>query len=315
MTQPLISVVIAAYHADHYLVEALQDACQQTYTNLEILVSDDAASSDTRELVTRQGDPRIRYHANSPNLGPAMNHWKGIQLAQGEFIAILNHDDRWQPNFLERLSQPLMHDSELTFSFCDHQIIRTDGSVDTQKTEVNSLHWGRDQLSPGRQSDVTGLVVRQSIPVAMGCLFRKTCLENATWPEDIGPAYDLWLAYLLAIAGGAGDYIPDRLSSWREHPGNLTSAGELRWSLGSAFCWEAMRTHPMFRQYHREVKARLASAYRSAANAALHNGDRPHAHALARKAWLTCPTSYRSAALALWTALPASLTAKRRRIR
>lgn len=315
MTQPLISVVIAAYQADHYLREALQDASHQTYRNLEILVCDDAASSDTQELVASQSDPRIRYHANSPNLGPAMNHWKGFQLAQGEFIAILNHDDRWQPDFLERLSEPLIHDSGLTFSFCDHLVIRCDGSVDNQKTEANSCHWGRNQLPPGRQSNVPGLVVRQSIPVAMGCLFRKTCLANASWPEDIGPAYDLWLAYLLAIADGAGYYIPDRLSSWREHAGNLTTAGELRWSLGSACCWEAMRTHPMFQQHRREVKARLASAYRSAARAALHNGDRPHAHALARKAWLTCPTSYHSAAMALWTALPASLTAKRRRIR
>lgn len=97
---PTISVVIASYNHAAFVQESLRSVLEQQHVDLEIVVTDDGSSDDTAERVRSLADPRIRLEAFASNRGAciALNH--GISRARGEFIAILNSDDCFEPGKL-----------------------------------------------------------------------------------------------------------------------------------------------------------------------------------------------------------------------
>jgi glycosyltransferase involved in cell wall biosynthesis len=100
MTSPLVSVVIPTYNYGHYIGETVESVLGQTYSPVEIIVVDDGSTDDTRERLTAYGD-RMRYiHQQNCGLSAARN--TGIRAAQGEFVALLDSDDLWLPDKLER---------------------------------------------------------------------------------------------------------------------------------------------------------------------------------------------------------------------
>lgn len=91
----LVSIVMPVHNAGPYIDEALQSLVSQTYTNLEIIVIDDASNDDTPELLANwtQRDARITSIRNETNLGVAQSLNRGFARASGEFIARMDGDD------------------------------------------------------------------------------------------------------------------------------------------------------------------------------------------------------------------------------
>jgi glycosyltransferase involved in cell wall biosynthesis len=295
VTNPVsVSVVVAAYKADRYLELALRDALAQTYSNIEVIVSDDAASAETRAIVDKLADPRLIYRANPTRLGVAENHRAAIAAARGQFISILNHDDRWAPEFLAELVAPLISGPDLVLAFCDHGVIDGDGAERTETAFALTKRYGRDKLLRGRQPTLKSLMVSQTIPMAMGCVFRRLALNLDALPSHAGPAYDLWLTYLLARSGKAAYYVPSRLSAWREHTESQTAAVTRCWAEGSVRCWEAVLSDPAFSAYRSAVRRNLSAGYRKLAALALLDAD-PSA---SRRA------AYRAVLLSRWREVP-----------
>ena len=87
-------------------------------------------------------------------------------------------------------------------AFCDHWIIDDAGRRLDAETDRSSRHWGRAELAPGLHRPFVQLVAAQSVPLAMGAMFRHVELPQG-WARDAGPAYDLWLCYLLGAAAAA----------------------------------------------------------------------------------------------------------------
>jgi glycosyltransferase involved in cell wall biosynthesis len=95
---PLVSVVTTTYNTGRYLPETLDSALSQTYPHREIIVVDDGSTDDTLARVRPYLD-RIRFiRIEHAGLAAARN--TGLQMAQGEFIALLDADDLWLPDKL-----------------------------------------------------------------------------------------------------------------------------------------------------------------------------------------------------------------------
>lgn len=101
--QPLVSICIPAYNAAATIGDTIRSALDQVYTNIEIVVVNDCSRDNTREIVTKFTDPRIRYIDNDRNLGINANWQKTILEASGEFVILLGHDDMLLPSCVERL--------------------------------------------------------------------------------------------------------------------------------------------------------------------------------------------------------------------
>lgn len=102
MNKPLVSVIVPTYNRAYCLGATIDSVLAQTYSTLELLVIDDGSSDQTRELVENQygHDPRVRYvYQTNAGVSAARNH--GFRLAQGDFVALIDSDDLWEPWKLE----------------------------------------------------------------------------------------------------------------------------------------------------------------------------------------------------------------------
>ncbi|MEN6320677.1 MAG: glycosyltransferase family 2 protein [Syntrophaceae bacterium] len=94
-TYPKISVMIPTYNRAHYLIDAIESALTQDYTNFEVIVSDNASTDQTAEVVKKYfSDNRFRYYRNDKNIGAGPN-WERLlyEYAQGEYGKFLPDDD------------------------------------------------------------------------------------------------------------------------------------------------------------------------------------------------------------------------------
>ena len=98
---PTVSVIIPTYNRASMLNEAIQSVLDQTYSDYEIVVVDDGSTDNTRNVVNKFSDKRVRYvFQENRGRSNARNH--GISLAQGRYIAFLDSDDLFLPHKLER---------------------------------------------------------------------------------------------------------------------------------------------------------------------------------------------------------------------
>lgn len=103
--RPLVSVIIPAYNASGFIESAIDCACAQTIEEVELIVVDDASSDQTVSIVERRAasDPRLRLFQMPENGGPARARNFALDAASGEWVAILDADDGWEPDRVERL--------------------------------------------------------------------------------------------------------------------------------------------------------------------------------------------------------------------
>jgi len=218
MKTPAVTVVIPVFRRTHFLQEALTSALAQTFTDFEILVTDDGPGGEAAPFVSSFQDTRIRYRHNARNLGIAMNHYAAFQEAQGRYVATLHDDDIWEPEFLAELVPPLKADASIGVAFCDHHLIDDHGQFLHERTEYISRFYRRSTLSPGRHQPFLEMaVIHETIPMAMGSVLRKSILEGAEYPPQIGGCYDHWLSYLATKNNRAAYYVPRRLTRYRLH--------------------------------------------------------------------------------------------------
>jgi glycosyltransferase involved in cell wall biosynthesis len=100
-----VSVVMPAFNAARTVERAIASACAQTLADLEILVVDDASTDDTaaRIRALAAADPRVRLLSQRVNAGPGAARNRAIDEARGAWVAVLDADDRFESDRLERL--------------------------------------------------------------------------------------------------------------------------------------------------------------------------------------------------------------------
>jgi glycosyltransferase involved in cell wall biosynthesis len=306
---PLVTVVMAAYRADDFLREALASALRQTLDDFEVIVADDAASPTTRALVDSFGDRRVRYTANPSPLGVAANHWAALQRARGHYVAVLNHDDRWCPEFLATVVAALEASPDAVLAFGDHNVIDARGNFLAEETEAMTRRYGRDRLAAGMHRPFDQLLVAQSIPMVMAAAFRRSALrpEQEDFFVRCGPAYDLGLAVLLCATGQGAYYQPARLTDYRVHGGSLTSRADVAWAAGAALCWDRLARQTACPAVRREARARASESHLAAALRGMRSGQRKDVRTHAGEA-LRRRVSPRSLAVAALALLPGPVT-------
>lgn len=102
--RPLVSVIMPAYNAEKWIGEAVESVRGQSCRDWELLILDDASTDGTEMLARRYAaeDPRIRYERGRENRGVAAVRNRGLELARGSWVALLDSDDTWRPEKLER---------------------------------------------------------------------------------------------------------------------------------------------------------------------------------------------------------------------
>lgn len=129
-SNPLVSVGVPTYNRPDDLRKTLDCLINQTYLNLEIIVSDNASPGNMVEEIVREFmvcDSRIRYFRQPENRGAVFNFQFVLERSQGEYFMWAADDDWRESHFIEQLLVQLLKDSQASIAFCDFQELDTSG--------------------------------------------------------------------------------------------------------------------------------------------------------------------------------------------
>lgn len=124
---PRVSVIMPSYNHARYIRAAIESVLSQTFADFELLISDDGSDDDTASVVAQIDDPRLSFVANPLNRGAGIVTNELIARARGEYIALLNSDDEWVTDKLERQVRILDEQPSLGACFTRAQWIDADG--------------------------------------------------------------------------------------------------------------------------------------------------------------------------------------------
>jgi glycosyltransferase involved in cell wall biosynthesis len=209
---PLISIAMGTYNGEKYLKEQLDSIYAQTYTNIEVIVTDDCSSDTTVEILEQYAKSHgLRYFVNEHNLGFVKNFEKAISLCLGQYIALADQDDVWEKEKIEFLVRHL-GGSSLIHS--DASLINDAGVVfSSSYTRYSKKVLHKDIFSYLMGNNVTGCTA----------LFSRELLDFALpFPEGIF-AHDWWLA-VCAFKNGRIVYCDYPLIRYRQHASNQIGA-------------------------------------------------------------------------------------------
>ncbi|MEO0490250.1 MAG: glycosyltransferase [Cyanobacteria bacterium P01_A01_bin.123] len=315
VTEPLVSVIIPTYNRPSFLKAAIAGALAQTYTNIEVFVSDDCSPESPEDLIRSFGDPRIRFQRNPKNLGMYLNTVNTFKAARGKYVASLNDDDVWQPDFLAKLIPALEADSTLALAFCDQYIIDQAGEVDEAATAHFSRRWKRLRLKQGvyRPFYREGLV-DLAVATASAAVLRKDAINWAEHSPNAGVFWDLYTTFLACRNGAGAYYCPEKLTCYRIHPqsenvvsGHRDVQAKLRKGEAGRFCYGQFMAEPAFKTYQGFFKREWAHATTTLGIAHLRSGDRVQARAYLWESWRHQPLNLRTAIALTLSLMPSSL--------
>ena len=126
---PLISVIMPAYNCSSFIAASIVSALNQTHSNIELIVIDDCSSDDSFLLAKEyeRCDSRVKLYKNDQNIGVALTRNRAFALASGEFIALLDADDIWHTEKLEK-QLAFMLDSHCDLCYTAYSFISETGA-------------------------------------------------------------------------------------------------------------------------------------------------------------------------------------------
>ena len=126
----LVSIITPTFNSEKYIVETIQSVLNQTHTNWELLIIDDASTDNTLEIIEelKAKENRIKVFKFQTNVGAGTTRNKGIEEAQGDYIAFLDADDLWEPNKLEKQLK-FMKENNVAVSYSSYSLIDEKGAA------------------------------------------------------------------------------------------------------------------------------------------------------------------------------------------
>ena len=234
MSGPTVSIVIPTYNTGVMLDATLESVLAQTISDWELILIDDGSIDGTpaRSAAFAATDPRI-HCAQQPNGGIARARNAGYaRTSRGtHYIAFLDHDDVWRPEFLEATLASLESVRTLAGAHCLAEAIDSggapadDGWLCRLGRDRRSVASGRPALLPlDAPTTFACLAYRCTITTMGQGIIRRSALERAgLFDPDAVPAddWDMWLR--LAATGDIG-FVDRPLIGWRRHAGNASGA-------------------------------------------------------------------------------------------
>lgn len=223
---PRVSVVIPAFNAAPHLELALRSALEQTERDIEVLVVDDASVDGTHDLALRAaaGDGRVRVLRNPVNAGVAASRNRAFSVARGQWIALLDADDGWLPDRLERL---LAAAGAADVVADDVLVRRADEGRALQDNRLPSfLEWADLNIrSPHRLTAVE--LVRHDLGF-LKPMMRRAFLEEhgICYDADLRLAEDFYLYVRLLLAGARWVQLREGYYAYTRRDGSLSRDSE-----------------------------------------------------------------------------------------
>ncbi len=211
---PVVSILTPAYNSAAFIAETIESVLQQTWSDFELLIIDDGSTDGTMDVVqsAARGDSRVKTFGSAHG-GPAVARNEGLKHARGQFFALLDSDDVWDPRYLSEQLSLLRWYPEV--SIVSANVVNRGGALDG--TPFWPITSGTHELAPDEP-------IERENAVCVFAMFRRAVVERIggfdaayTGNED----YEFWLR-----AMNAGFRVLQNralLGRYRRRPGSVSS--------------------------------------------------------------------------------------------
>ncbi len=223
MSNIKVSVLIPVYNGAPFLKEALDSILNQTFTDFELILLNDASPDNSEEIIKQYNDDRIRYYRNKKNLGISASRNKLMDLAQGEYWVIMDNDDISLPFRLEEQVKFMDKHSDITMagSWCELFSSRPDnGIISYLKYCFYNLGWlWTQKIFPDWSDMFQGNPVMHTTSILRSCDIKK---HRIRYNPDYSPAEDYDLCRQILAAGLKLANQPKLLTKYRWFGNNVS---------------------------------------------------------------------------------------------
>lgn len=215
MNAPRVSVCIPTYNRAHFLPDAIAGVLAQSYSDFELVISDNASTDHTAELLGRYRDPRLRVHRNATNIGLLGNFRRCFELARGEYAVILGSDDYWDSALLARVVPLLEEDPRVLLA-------QTGGTLVTaEKQRLRTHILPLERITPGLEYFRRIMLDELPDGFLSSTLFRMSAVQKVGgFDARLPNTQDFALVARLALEGDFG-FVAEPLVFARKHPDNF----------------------------------------------------------------------------------------------
>jgi len=217
---PVVTIITPTFNHGKYIKECIDSVLSQSFPQWEQIIIDDGSTDSTIETVESYNDERIRLirqpHKGVENLKDTYND--ALNLAKGEYVAILEGDDYWLPNKLEK-QVPLFDNKEVDFVWGAAHWVHEDGRHilsapnDVQRYSGFSRHQYIRELLMGNFIPAVTVMLRKDKLLSIGG-FQQT-------PYMVTVDYPTWLQ---SVVNGEAAVVPEVIGCWRRHSTQMSTA-------------------------------------------------------------------------------------------
>lgn len=217
---PLISVIIPLYNHEKYIKEAVNSVLNQTVNDFELIIINDGSEDKSEEVVNGIRDSRIRYFAQL-NQGAHNTINRGISIAQGEYVAILNSDDCYDSKRFEKCLDIFINNSSTDAVFSEIDYIDENGNSEKITLRAEENGEGIENSCSFKDSKILtlDLLAGNFLKTTSNLFCRKTCFETVGIFRNLRYAHDYDFFLRLSINCNVA-LIKDPLLKYRSHEDN-----------------------------------------------------------------------------------------------
>ncbi|MDH3444403.1 MAG: glycosyltransferase [Deltaproteobacteria bacterium] len=210
---PLISFVVPCYNYGRYLPDCVRSILgQEGNFSFEVILINDASTDDTASLMGSFSDPRIRRVSHAINMGHAKTMEEGLLLSRGKYVARIDPDDRYRPDFLSLVVPKLEQFADVAAVYGDVALIDDRGEITAEGCDRE--HHGRDF----KGNEFLRLLENNFICAPSLLARREAWIASLPIPE--GLAFNDWYFTLMMARKHEFYYVNQVVAEYRVHAAN-----------------------------------------------------------------------------------------------
>jgi glycosyltransferase involved in cell wall biosynthesis len=243
---PQVSVIVPNYNYARFLHQRLGSIEQQTFTDYEFILLDDASTDDSVPLLESFARKhQCRLICNSQNSGNVFKQWnKGLSLATGKYVWIAEADDYADSRFLETLVGRLEQNPQCGIAYCNSLRVDSNNSivelVQPTMSGIDLTRWQHDFVSNGREECFRYLLRENTIPNASAVVFKRELYEAIGQVDEGLKGCSDWKFWASLLQRSDLAFVAEPLNYFRYHK-NTTRARASFWSASLPESLEVMK--------------------------------------------------------------------------
>lgn len=207
--KPLVTIITPTYNRADLLPETIESVLSQDYEHFEYLVLDDGSKDNTTEVLKQYDDPRLKWESHT-NMGEARTVNKGLDMAKGDFILVVNSDDPILPGLISASVAYMQAHPDVWVTYPDWM------KIDDHSQPIEAIMV--------LEYPYHNMLRYHHCPIGPGAMFRRDAIDAGVRRDGqwrFVSDYEFWLKVGLH---GRMVRLPQTLATWRTHAGGASTA-------------------------------------------------------------------------------------------